>query len=113
MGRLIRHGFLRRLGSACLCLAEPVGALMAAMVLPAYGTLLVAAIGKTVLLQAGQAAASAAAIALSVIAVGAEIKIRAAFATRALPDAEKYFAMIRRHMGARAELDNGDVFVAG
>jgi len=75
---LIRHRRLRPL---------PAGALPVAMIEPAFGTLLVAAVGGTALAAAGLSAAIAAAIALSAVAVLAdpEHRVTAAAAANADP----------------------------
>lgn len=70
--------------------------LAVAMIEPPLGTLLVAAIGRTMLTQAGLPAASPAAIALPTVTMRAQEKHRAAFAGMTKPLPQNCFRM-RRH----------------
>ena len=81
------------------------------MIEPPLGTLLVAAVGRAMLAEAGLPAASPTAIALSTVAVRAQEKHRAAFADMTKPLPQNYFRM-RRHASSQAVLDNGQGFVA-
>jgi hypothetical protein len=99
MGRLIRHASWR--------VAFAVRALPVAMIEPALGTLLVAAVSGAVLPAPGFAAASRAAIALPAIAVRANPEHRLASLAATNPRPENHFSM-NRHRGAPAGFDNGN-----
>jgi hypothetical protein len=77
----------RALGPSSAVLPLPV-----AMIEPTFRTPLVSPIGAAPLPAPGLIAAGAAAVALSMITAGAEKKQSAAFATRANPWPENYFA---------------------
>lgn len=85
-------------------------ALTVAMIQPAFGALLMPAVGVAALLEPGLLAAIQAAIAVSAIAMLTDQEQR--LATRAQPLPKHYFAVRRRHWSQRAGLDNGNRFVA-
>lgn len=99
MGRLIRHA---RPAPALAIMLLPI-----AVVEPAFGTLLIAAVGHSVLPAPGFAAARWAAIALSTIAMCTDPEHRLAplAAANALP--ENHFPM-NGHPPAQADFDNGN-----
>jgi hypothetical protein len=90
--------------------APAVFPLAVAMIESAFPTLLVAAIGTSVLMQSCLAAACQAAITLSTITVRTEKERRAAIARQANPKPQKHFAR-NRHASPQAGLDNDDSFV--
>ena len=87
-----------------------IQALTVAMIQPAFGALLMPAVGVAALLEPGLLAAIQAAIAVSAIAMLTDQEQR--LATRAQPLPKHYFAVRRRHWSQRAGLDNGNRFVA-
>ena len=93
-------------------LAAPILPLPVAMVQPAFGTLLMPAVGTAPLLESRCGAAGEAAIALSSITVLTDPEHRVASAAAANPLTENYFAM-NRHARPQTGLDNGNRFVAG
>ena len=82
------------------------------MVSPSFGALLVAAVGFTVLTEAGETTALRAAVAMSAVAPLADGKGGAALGESASPVIKNHFAAIR-HACVQAGLDNGRVSVAG
>lgn len=82
------------------------------MIAPAFRTLLVAAIGGAPLAQSGPVAASAAAITLPAITVGAQKKPGAALHGLAEPLPQNDFR-VRRHANSQAALDKDSAFVSG
>jgi hypothetical protein len=86
--------------------------LVVLMIKPAFGSLLVSAIGLAQLPAPGLNAAGVTAVALAVITVGADKEDGMAFdaATKLMP--QNHFAM-RRHTYVQAGLDKSDEFVAG
>jgi hypothetical protein len=84
--------------------------LAVAMIEPAFGTLLMPAIGAAPLLEPRLMAAIQAAIAVSAIAVLTDQEQY--LATQAKPLPKHHFAVRRRHRSGRAGLDNGNCFVA-
>ena len=98
MGRLIRHASWR--------VTLAVGTLPVAMIEPALRTLLVAAVGSTVLSPPGFTAAHRAAIALSAITVLTDPEHRMTSTAAAKPLPQNHFAR-KRHARRRRRLDNG------
>jgi hypothetical protein len=98
-GRLIRHA---RPAPALAVVLLPIP-----VVEPAFGTLLIAAVGRPVLPAPGFNAARRAAIALSAIAMGTnpEHRLASLAAANALP--ENHFSM-NRHPPRQADFDNGN-----
>jgi hypothetical protein len=82
------------------------------MIESSFRALLMSAIRQAPLLQTGLLSAGETAIALSMIAVGAQKEKRTAFTDATKPLPENYFAMFR-HASPQAVLDNGNGFVAG
>lgn len=82
------------------------------MIEPSFRALLMSAISQAPLLQTGLLSAGEAAIALSMIAAGAQEEKRAAFTGATKPLPKNYFAL-SRHASPQAVLDNGNGFVAG
>jgi hypothetical protein len=101
---MIRH--------AGLAAAFAVVSLPVAVVEAAFRALLMPAIGGTSLPTACLLPAQVAAIALAVVAIGAEEEQRAAIRQQTKPLSQNRFAR-RRHAGCKAVLDNGLGFVAG
>jgi len=87
--------------------ALPVLLLPIAVIQPAFGTLLIAAVGRPVLPAPGFGSARLAAIALSAIAMDAnpEHRLASLAAANALP--ENHFSM-NRHPPTPADFDNGN-----
>lgn len=104
---MIRHA------SLFLTAATPVFPLVAVMIEPPFRALLVAFVGLPPLLPAGFVAACGAAIAVSAIAVRADVEHRAALPAETNPMKEDRFPVYRRHASLQAGLDNGAGFVAG
>ena len=97
---------------ACpLRLALPVLPLPVPMIESSFRTLLVATVGLAALMEPGLMAASQAAIALTAITARTEKEHGAAVTGLANPQIKNYFA-IARHACWRAQLDNGNGFVA-
>ena len=92
---MIHHGKFQ--GPACLRAAEAVGTRTDAMTGSACGALPIAAPGEAELLPADQAGASPAAVALSAVAVTAEIKNGAAIVTCTHQEQERCLVMSCRH----------------
>ena len=82
------------------------------MIEPSFGALLVAAIGRAMLTEAGLPAAEDAAITLPVVTVRAQEEHRAAFAGMTKPLPQNCFPM-GRHASSPAALDKDQSFVAG
>lgn len=99
MGRLIRHA---RPAPALAIMLLPI-----AVVEPAFGTLLIAAVGRPVLPAPGFAAARRAAIALTTITMctNPERRLAPLAAANALP--ENHFSM-NGHPPTQADFDNGN-----
>jgi hypothetical protein len=93
--------------------AAPVLPLTITMIEPAFGTLLVAAVGASPLLAPGLLAAWIAAVAVSAITVRTDEEKRLALSTKANPLPQNRFAMNHRHASSQAGLDNGSGLVAG
>jgi hypothetical protein len=100
---MIRHARLAAL---------PVVLLPVPVVEPAFGTLLIAAVGRPVLPAPGFAAARRAAIALAAIAMGTNPERRPASRAAANPLPENHFSL-NRHPPTQADFDNGNRFMAG
>ena len=98
-GTLIRHA-----GPA---VALPVGTLPVTMIEPAFGTLLVTAVGGAALPEPGFVAAGRAAVALAAIAVRADPEQRLAFLAAANSRPENHFSM-NRHPPRRRGLTSGN-----
>ena len=94
---MIRH--------ARLTLAAPVFLLPVAMILSAFGTLLVAAVGATSLLTPGGDATSGTAILLTAIAMFADPEHGVTSLAATNPLTHNYF-VVTRHARRRAGLDN-------
>jgi len=92
--------------------ALPVLLLPIAVVEPAFGTQLIAAVGRPVLPAPGFAAAGRAAIALSAIAMDTNPEHRLASPAAANPLPENHFSL-NRHPPTRADFDNGNGFMPG
>jgi hypothetical protein len=90
--------------------APAVFPLAVAMIEPGFQTLLVAAIGTSVLMESYLAATFQAAIALSAITARTEKERRAAIARQANPKPQNHFAS-NRHASPPAGLDNDDGLV--
>ena len=88
-------------------MAAPVLLLPVAMILSAFGTLLVAAVGAPSLLESGGAAARGTAIALTTIAVFTDPEHGVTPLAAADPLTQNHFA-VSRHAGRRTGLDNGN-----
>jgi hypothetical protein len=82
------------------------------MVFPAFGTLLVAAVGFAVLVEPGEAAALGSTVAMPAVAALTDEEGRTAFRKRAKLLMENNFLEIR-HAYGQAGLDNGRLSVAG
>jgi len=95
---LIRHA---RLALSASVLAFPVP-----MILPAFGTLLVSAVGAPSLLAAGGGSALRAAIPLSAITMYADPEHGVASIAAASPLTQNHF-VVNRHARRRRGLDNG------
>jgi hypothetical protein len=104
---LIRHARLR------LTAAAAIFPLTIAMIQPALGALLVAAVGASPLPAPGLLAALGAAVAVSAITVRADEENRLARLPKANPLPQNRFAMNHRHASSQAGLDNGSGPVAG
>jgi len=96
-----------------LTAAVTVLALPVAMIEPPFRTLLVAFIGAAPLVAACLLAALGAAIAVSAVAVGADVEDRLALQAATGSLQEYRFPMSRRHALPQAALDNGARFVSG
>ena len=83
------------------------------MIEPAFGALLLAAVGASPLLATGLLAALIAAVAVSAIAVRTDEENRVTALTKANPLPQNRFAMNHRHASSQAGLDNGSGLVAG
>lgn len=81
------------------------------MVEPAFGALLMTAVGATFLAEPCVLATGETAIALAAITAGAQEEQGAAFTPPANPRSEAIVR--RRHAHLQAALDNGSSFVAG
>ena len=79
---------------------------------PAFGTLLIAAVGRPVLPPPGFAAARRAAIALAAIAMGTNPERHPASRAAANPLPENHFSL-NRHPPTQTDFDNGNRFMAG
>jgi hypothetical protein len=77
------------------------------MIEPSFEALLIAAISRAMLTEAGLPAASQAAIALPAVAVRAQEEHRPALPGTAKPLPQNHFPM-GRHASSQAALDNGD-----
>lgn len=96
---------------ARLDLTTAIAPLAIAVVEPAFGALLVAAVGATSLAQPSMPATSETAIKLAVITARTQEEQGAAFAVPANPWSEAILR--RRHAHLQAALDNGSSIVAG
>jgi hypothetical protein len=96
-----------------LTAAAPVLPLTIAMIEPAFGALLVAAVGASPLLAPGIFAALGTAVAMAAITVRANEEHLLAFLTQANPLPQNRFAMNHRHASSQAGLDNSSGFVSG
>ena len=85
----------------------PVVLLPIPVVEPAFGALLIAAVGRPVLPAPGFGAARRAAIALSAIAMGTNPEHRLASLDATNPLPENHF-FVSRHPSAQADFDNGN-----
>jgi hypothetical protein len=81
------------------------------MIRPGFGTVPIPAISAAVLMEPGLPAASAAAIALAMVAARADIEHRPALIEQANPLPQNHF-VLNRHPSSEAGLDNGKGFVA-
>jgi hypothetical protein len=79
---------------------------------PAFGTLLIAAVGRPVLPAPGFAAARRAAVALSAVAMCTNPEHRLASLAAANPLPENHFSM-NRHPPRQADFDNGNASCQG
>jgi hypothetical protein len=100
---MIRH--------ASLHLTAAILPLAIAVIEPAFGALLVAAIGATSLADARATATGETAVALAAITTGTQEERGPAFAVPANPRSEA--SVRRRHAQLQAALDNGSSCVAG
>ena len=82
------------------------------MIESSFGTLLVPAIGQTLLLPTRLPSAGVTAIALSAVTPRAQEKHRPAFAGMTKPLSQNRFTVCR-HASPQAALDKGKLFVAG
>jgi hypothetical protein len=89
----------------------PVAPLTVAMIRPGFGTVPIPAISAAVLMEPGLPAASAAAIALAMVAARAKIEHRPALIELANPLPQNHF-VLNRHLPSEAGLDNGNGFVS-
>jgi hypothetical protein len=104
---MIRHAGL---GSAAAAVA--IEALAVAVIEASFGAGLVAAVGFAALLQTCDVAALEAAIAVSAVAVGADVEEGLAVRRQAPSPQENDFVGVCRHAGRQTGLDNGRPFVA-
>ena len=89
----------------------PVLSLTVTMIKPRFRTLLITAVGASLLLESCLSAASQAAITISPVAATAEKEHRTAFAAETNPQIENHFA-VSRHAPWSAAPDNGNDSVA-
>ena len=104
---MIRHARLDLPATA------PVIALTVAMIESSFGALLVTAVGAASLVEASMLTACGAAIALSAIAVAANIEHPVTGGTEANSLPQHRLPVSCRHASSQAGLDNGLGFVAG
>jgi hypothetical protein len=93
--------------------AAPVRPLAITMIEPSFRAPLVAPVGGPSLPAARLVAALGAAVAVSSIALRADVENRLAALTKAKPLPQNRFAVNHRHASSQAELDNGTGLVAG
>ena len=102
---MIRHALLDGAAAAAIL------PLAIAMIEPAFGTLLVTAIGAASLAQPHMPLTSAATVELAAVTAGAQKELGATFAIPANPLSEAIVR--RRHAHWQAALDKGPSFVSG
>lgn len=100
---MIRH--------ACLDLTAPIPLLAVAVVEPAFGALLMTAVGSTSLALTHMSLTGQTTVPLAAITAGAQKKFGAALAVPANPSSEDIVRS--RHAPWQAALDNGSSFVTG
>jgi hypothetical protein len=102
---MIRH--------ASLDLTAAIPPLAIAVIEPAFGALLMTAVGATSLAEPCVLATAETAIALAAITTGTQEEQGAAFTVPANPSPEAIVIVRRRHAHLQAALDNSSPFVAG